>query len=188
MSLCRLRHISLYNCLRMYNVHCCSKLRQNNARGTGFTSVFGLLTEAYFSCFKNCCWEEIIWRPSLQAAHGSWEISNIFTVILNCFLILYAWVPVWRLFANFNPNPLNSKLLQNKMWRLGSRPCKPSGLSPWRAVLGETFDHWEIPFLCQKCNTAWKIPSLICSLETACPGCFLCFWPIEQRYLHLKFC
>jgi hypothetical protein len=26
----------------------CSKLRQNNARGTGFTSVFGLLTEARF--------------------------------------------------------------------------------------------------------------------------------------------
>jgi hypothetical protein len=30
----------------------CRKSYQNNAKGTGFASVFGLLTEAYFSCLR----------------------------------------------------------------------------------------------------------------------------------------
>ncbi len=78
-------------------------------------------------------------------------------------------------------------LLQKKMWSIGSRPCKPSGLSPWRAVLGEPFDNWEVPFLHQKCNIGWKILFWFAVKNRLSGMFFSAFWPIEQRYLLLKF-
>ncbi len=47
-------------------------------KGTGFTSVFGLFNWGLFFLFKNRCWVQRIWRPSLPAAHGSWENSQHF--------------------------------------------------------------------------------------------------------------
>jgi hypothetical protein len=32
-----------------------------------------------------------------------------------------------------------------------------------------------------------KNPFFDLQLETSCSGCFLCFWPIELRYLLLNF-
>jgi hypothetical protein len=58
-----------------------------SAEGTGFTSVFGLLTEAYFSCLRTAAEpENSKTKFATAAAHGSFR--NIFNCNLNCFLIL----------------------------------------------------------------------------------------------------
>jgi hypothetical protein len=49
----------------------CCKFRQNNARGTGFTSSFGFLTEAFFLCLRTAAEKNLFEDQVLQAAHGS---------------------------------------------------------------------------------------------------------------------
>ncbi len=78
---------------RLLLLKLCSKLCQNNARGTGFTSVFGLLTEAYFSCLRTAAEMKLFGDPVCKLPMDPEKIRNILTVILKLLLIPYAWVP-----------------------------------------------------------------------------------------------
>jgi hypothetical protein len=72
----------------------CSKFRQNNARGTGFTSSFGLLTEAYFPCLKSAAEKNLFEDQVCKLPMDPEKFATFLTVILNCLLILFAWVTV----------------------------------------------------------------------------------------------
>ncbi len=92
----------------------CKNPDQNNAKGTGSASVFGFLTEAFFLCLRNAAEKNSFEDHVLQAAHGHWEIHNIFTVILKRNFDSFVWVPVWGLFASLTQKLLNFTSLQTK--------------------------------------------------------------------------
>ena len=96
----------------------CKNSDQNNAKGTGSASVFGFLTEAFFLLFKNCWWEEFIWIPSLQAAHGHWEIRNIFNCDLKRNFDSFCLGTSLRTICHFDPKAFEFYIIAEKMRRL----------------------------------------------------------------------
>jgi hypothetical protein len=105
----------------------------NNTKGTGPASVFEFLTEAFFSfCLRTAAEKNSFEDQVLQAAYGSENFATSYLWFLSLFFDSFAWVPVWGLFANFDPKDIEFPLLQKNV-KIKSL-CLLSGLGPWRAA------------------------------------------------------
>ena len=76
--------------------------------------MFRFLIEAFFFCLRTAAEKNSFEDQVLQAAHGRWEIRNIFIVILNCLLILFCLGTSLRTICHFDPKAFEFYIIAEK--------------------------------------------------------------------------